>query len=129
MLLLIVLAPHVKKLMLNASYPVFSTATYMLVVCVEKVYVEVKPAGVLTWWMASEESGPGGGGGGGEREGGGGGGEGGGGGGEGGGGEGEGGGGEGGGGGGEGHRPHAARQFVCASVKEQQELKVHALQG
>ena len=62
MLLLIVLAPHVKELMLIASYPVFSTATYMLVVCVEKVNVEVTPAGVLTWWMASEESGGGGGG-------------------------------------------------------------------
>ena len=66
MLLLIVLAPHVKELMLDASYPVFSTATYMLVVCVEKVYVEVKPAGVFTWWMASEESAGGGEGGGGE---------------------------------------------------------------
>ena len=65
MLLLIVLAPHVKELMLIASYPVFSTATYMLVVCVEKVNVEVTPAGVLTWWMASEESGGGGGNGGG----------------------------------------------------------------
>jgi uncharacterized membrane protein YgcG len=93
LLLLIELAPHVKELMLFASPPVFSTATYMLVVCVEKVNVEVTPAGVFTWWKASEESGPGGGGGGGEREGGGGG---------------------GGGGGGEGHRPHEARQFVCA---------------
>ena len=49
MLLLIVLAPHVKELMLIASYPVFSTATYMLVVCVEKVNVEVTSAGVSTW--------------------------------------------------------------------------------
>jgi hypothetical protein len=85
--------------------------------------------------------GGGGGGGGGEGEGGGGegdggggegeggGGEGDGGGGEGGGGEGEGGGGEGGSGGGEGHKLHVARQFVCASAKEQQELKVHALHG
>ena len=101
MLLLIELAPHVKELMLFASPPVFSTATYMLVVCVEKVNVEVTPAGVFTWWKASEESGPGGGGGGGEREGGGGG---------------------GGGGGEEGHRPHEARQFVCAWVKVQQLL-------
>ena len=62
MLLLIVLAPHVKELMLFASPPVFNTATYILVVCVEKVNVEVTPAGVLTWWMASEESGGGGGG-------------------------------------------------------------------
>ena len=66
-------------------------------------------------------------GGGGEGEGGGG--EGDGGGGDGGGGDGDGGGGEGGGGGGEGHRPHVARQFVCAWVKEQQELKVHTLHG
>ena len=65
MLLLIVLAPHVKELMLFASPPVFNTATYILVVCVEKVNVEVTPAGVLTWWMASEESGGGGGNGGG----------------------------------------------------------------
>ena len=36
----------------------------------------------------------------------------------------------GGGGGGEGHSPHAARQFVCPSVKEQQEEPTaHALQG
>ena len=49
MLLLIVLAPHVKELMLNASYPIFRTATYMLVVCVEKVNVEVTSAGVFTW--------------------------------------------------------------------------------
>ena len=48
--------------MLYASPPVFNTATYILVVCVEKVNVEVTPAGVLTWWMASEESGGGGGG-------------------------------------------------------------------
>ena len=48
--------------MLFASPPVFNTATYILVVCVEKVNVEVTPAGVLTWWMASEESGGGGGG-------------------------------------------------------------------
>jgi len=74
LLLLIVLAPHVKELMLDASYPVFSTATYMLVVCVEKVNMEVTSAGVFTSTIASEESGPGGGGGGGEREGGGGGG-------------------------------------------------------
>jgi hypothetical protein len=65
LLLLIELAPHVKELMLFASPPVFSTATYMLVVCVEKVNVEVTPAGVFTWWKASEESGGGGGGGGG----------------------------------------------------------------
>jgi len=38
-------------------------------------------------------------------------------------------GGGGGGGGGEGHSPHVARQFVRAPVKEQQELKVHTLQG
>ena len=65
MLLLIVLAPHVKELMLFASPPVFNTATYILVVCVEKVNVEVTSAGVFTWWMASEESGGGGGNGGG----------------------------------------------------------------
>jgi uncharacterized membrane protein YgcG len=87
LLLLIELAPHVKELMLFASPPVFSTATYMLLVCVEKVNVEVTPVGVFTWWKASEESGGGGGNGGGS---------------EGGGGEGEGGGGEVGGEGGEG---------------------------
>ncbi len=64
MLLLIVLAPHLKELMLDAWYPVFSTATYMLDVCVENVNVEVTSAGVFTWWMASEESASGGGGGG-----------------------------------------------------------------
>jgi hypothetical protein len=62
LLLLIELAPHVKDEMLFASPPVLSTATYMLVVCVEKVNVEVTPAGVFTWWMASEESASGGGG-------------------------------------------------------------------
>jgi hypothetical protein len=88
--LLIVLAPHVKELMLFASPPVLSTATYMLVVCVEMVNVEVTPAGEFTWWMASEESAGGGGGRGGGDGGGGGKGDG-----DGGGGEGEGGGGEG----------------------------------
>ena len=90
MLLLIVLAPHVKEVMLFASPPVLSTATYMLVVCVEMVNVEVTPAGVFTWWMASGESASGGGGHGGGDGGGGGKGDG-----DGGGGEGEGGGGEG----------------------------------
>jgi hypothetical protein len=43
------------------------------------------------------------------------------------GGDGDGGGGEGGGGSGEGHRPHAARQFVCVTVLEQQLLQNEGL--
>jgi hypothetical protein len=80
----------------------------------------VSSVGVLTARVDGGGEGGGGDGEGGGGEGDGGGGEGDGGGGDGGGGDGDGGGGEGGGGGGEGHRPHAARQFVCVSVKEQQ---------
>jgi len=87
----------------------------------------VSSVGVLTARVDGGGEGGGGDGEGGGGEGDGGGGEGDGGGGEGGGGDGDGGGGEGGGGGGEGHRPHAARQFVCASVKEQQLLQNEGL--
>ena len=114
--LLIVLAPHVKELMLFASPPVLSTATYMLVVCVEMVNVEVTPAGVFTWWMASEESAGGGEGGGGEGGGDGGGGDGGGGD---GGGDGGGEGGGGGGGGGAGQAETVPRTPVRVVAQEQ----------